>query len=103
MLAVTAITTFLVSNSRASNPTFCDGGHSGADGRVCISPRLLDRRMEKGIMTTAISMEPTSTQTREPADELRDEELDGATGGLVVISIIGILVGLLLPAVNPSS
>jgi len=33
-------------------------------------------------------------------DELRDDELDGVTGGLVVISIIGILVGLLLPAVN---
>jgi hypothetical protein len=32
--------------------------------------------------------------------ELRDEEVDGVTGGLVVISIIGILVGLLLPAVN---
>jgi hypothetical protein len=32
--------------------------------------------------------------------ELRDDELDGVTGGLVVISIIGILVGLLLPAVN---
>jgi hypothetical protein len=32
--------------------------------------------------------------------ELRDDELDAATGGLVVISIIGICVGLLLPAVN---
>jgi len=32
--------------------------------------------------------------------ELRDDELDEVTGGLVVISIIGILVGLLLPAVN---
>jgi hypothetical protein len=32
--------------------------------------------------------------------ELRDDEVDGVTGGLVVISIIGILVGLLLPAVN---
>ena len=32
--------------------------------------------------------------------ELQDDELDGVTGGLVVISIIGILVGLLLPAVN---
>ena len=38
-----------------------------------------------------------------PDDELRelcDDEVDGVTGGLVVISIIGILVGLLLPAVN---
>jgi len=32
--------------------------------------------------------------------ELRDDEVDGVTGGRVVISIIGILVGLLLPAVN---
>ena len=31
--------------------------------------------------------------------ELRDE-LDAVSGGLVVIPIIGILVGLLLPAVN---
>jgi hypothetical protein len=33
-------------------------------------------------------------------DALTDIELDAATGGLVVISVIGILVGLLLPAVN---
>lgn len=32
--------------------------------------------------------------------ELSDTELDGVSGGLVVISVIGILVGLLLPAVN---
>jgi len=32
--------------------------------------------------------------------ELRDDEVDEVSGGLVVISIIGILVGLLLPAVN---
>jgi hypothetical protein len=32
--------------------------------------------------------------------ELRDNELDGVSGGLVMISAIGILVGLLLPAVN---
>jgi hypothetical protein len=31
---------------------------------------------------------------------LTDTELDGVNGGLVVISIIGILVSLLLPAVN---
>jgi len=31
---------------------------------------------------------------------LDDDEVDGVNGGLVVISIIGILVGLLLPAVN---
>jgi hypothetical protein len=38
---------------------------------------------------------------REPQmRELRDDELDGVTGGLVVIPIIMTLVGLLLPAVN---
>ena len=35
-------------------------------------------------------------------DELRDDELDGVTGGLVVIAIIAILIGPLLPpAPNP--
>lgn len=34
------------------------------------------------------------------AIELRDDQLDDVNGGLVVISIIGILVGWLLPAVN---
>jgi hypothetical protein len=35
-------------------------------------------------------------------DELRDDELDGVTGGLVVIAIIAILIGQLLPPpVNP--
>ena len=38
--------------------------------------------------------------TTTATDELRDDQLDKVTGGLVVISIIGILVGLLLPAVN---
>ena len=32
--------------------------------------------------------------------ELKDSELELVSGGLVVIPIIGILVGLLLPAVN---
>ena len=34
--------------------------------------------------------------------ELRDDELDGVTGGLVVIAIIAVLIPLLVPAVNPS-
>jgi len=32
--------------------------------------------------------------------ELRDEEIDGVNGGLVVIAIIAVLIGLLVPAVN---
>jgi hypothetical protein len=41
-------------------------------------------------------MEQPHTECR----ELIAAELDQVSGGLVVISIIGILVGLLLPAVN---
>jgi len=40
------------------------------------------------------------SETNDELRELRDDEIDGVTGGLVVSSIIGILVGLLLPAVN---
>ena len=32
--------------------------------------------------------------------ELRDDELDAASGGLVVIAIIAVLIGLLVPAVQ---
>ena len=42
----------------------------------------------------------SKTEAASQGRELRDDELDEVTGGLVVISIIGILVGLLLPAVN---
>jgi hypothetical protein len=47
-------------------------------------------------------VDKTETDQGTPAmkDELRDDELDTVTGGLVMISVIGILVGLLLPAVN---
>jgi hypothetical protein len=40
-------------------------------------------------------------RTSDELRQLRDDEVDGVTGGLVVISIIGILIGQLLPAVNP--
>jgi hypothetical protein len=66
------------------NRTFRDGHHNGMGCHVSHSRYQTNGA---GIMATA-------------NDELRDEELDGVTGGLVVISIIGILVGLLLPAVN---
>jgi len=32
--------------------------------------------------------------------ELRDDELDAASGGLVVIAIIAVLIGMLVPAVQ---
>jgi hypothetical protein len=41
------------------------------------------------------------TKTSDDLRELRDDEVDGVSGGLVVISIIGILIGQLLPPVNP--
>ena len=43
------------------------------------------------------------SNTSDDLRELQDDEIDGVNGGLVVISIIGILVGLLLPAVNSCS
>jgi hypothetical protein len=38
--------------------------------------------------------------TSDELRELRDDEIDAVTGGLVVNAIIGILIGLLLPAVQ---
>jgi hypothetical protein len=48
------------------------------------------------------TVDKTETAQGTPAmkDELSDEELDAATGGLVMISVIGILVGLMSTAVN---
>jgi len=45
---------------------------------------------------------PVLKDERESAELrlLQDEELEGVSGGLVVISIIGILVGLMVTAVN---
>jgi lactobin A/cerein 7B family class IIb bacteriocin len=40
------------------------------------------------------------SNTSDELHELRDDELEQVTGGLVVISIIMALIGLLLPAVN---
>ncbi|MEH2562832.1 type II secretion system protein [Bradyrhizobium sp. AZCC 2289] len=45
-------------------------------------------------------MSDTNDNSKLDHRELTDTELDGVNGGLVVIPIIGILVGLLLPAVN---
>ena len=42
----------------------------------------------------------TDQDTPAMKDELSDEELDATTGGIVMISAIGILVGFFLPAVN---
>lgn len=46
---------------------------------------------------------PTSKASEQQDRELRDDELDAATGGLVVCSILGILVGLLIPEYTPTS
>ena len=42
----------------------------------------------------------SKTEDASKVRQLQDDELDGVTGGLVVISIIQPLIGLLLPAVN---
>jgi hypothetical protein len=58
-------------------------------------------------MTPMHNSKAMSNHVREPrvmtmaTGELRDDELDGVTGGLVVIAIIAILFGQLLPVVNP--
>jgi hypothetical protein len=41
------------------------------------------------------------SKTNDELRELRGDELDGVTGGLVVIAIIAILIGQLRPAVDP--
>ena len=49
-------------------------------------------------MTTERNTAATGEHSHLSQDrELRDDELDAATGGIVMISTIGILVGLLLP------
>jgi hypothetical protein len=55
--------------------------------------------MDKG-QTNSNTMNKHSGSGLNQDRELRDDELDAVNGGLVVISIIGICVGLLLPAVN---
>jgi hypothetical protein len=42
------------------------------------------------------------SDTSEEVRELRDDELNGVTGGLVVNAIIAILIGLLLPSDAPT-
>jgi len=58
------------------------------------SPGLMEKIMSK----TTMHNERVMTMA---TGELRDHELDGVTGGLVVIAIIAILFGQLLPVVNP--
>jgi hypothetical protein len=54
--------------------------------------------MEKIMSKTTMHNERVMTMA---TGELPDHELDGVTGGLVVIAIIAILFGQLLPVVNP--
>jgi hypothetical protein len=42
------------------------------------------------------------SNTSEEVRELRDDELNGVTGGLVVNAIIAILIGMLLPSDAPT-
>jgi hypothetical protein len=57
------------------------------------------RRSRRKIMTRF----PTSNGSELQDRELRDDELDTATGGLVVCSILGILVGLMVPRDPPTT
>jgi hypothetical protein len=75
-----------------------EGAHSAAEKvePVCPHQRLDGPRWPgwRKIMNALDLDRATQNQ------EIQDDELDTVSGGLVVISIIGILVGLLLPAVN---
>jgi hypothetical protein len=95
----------------------CDGHHGMSDlgaagepvhsGGETVAPVWLHRAigwvrspglMEKIMSKTTMHNERVMTMA---TGELRDHELDGVTGGLVVIAIIAILFGQLLPVVNP--
>jgi hypothetical protein len=56
-------------------------------------------KWEKIMSKTKLGHDTKKQQDR----ELRDDELDAATGGLVMISIIQPLLGLLLPAINSAA
>jgi len=43
------------------------------------------------------------SNTSDEVRELRDDEIDGVTGGLVVIAIIAVLIGMLLPGDAPTT
>jgi hypothetical protein len=61
--------------------------HSGGEsvGSLCPAPAIRSlAKWSEVIMTTA-------------TDELRDDDLDGVSGGLVVIAILAILIAPLLP------
>jgi hypothetical protein len=51
-------------------------------------------------MVNVASLPDSASNIGQDTGELQDVELASVSGGLVVISIIPILVGLLLPAVN---
>jgi phage terminase large subunit-like protein len=53
-----------------------------------------------GWMVRAGWIEKIMSNTSNEPRELRDDELDAVTGGLVVLAIIQPLIGLLLPAVQ---
>jgi hypothetical protein len=45
-------------------------------------------------------MAKNMSKSNDELRELRDDEIDGVTGGLVVNAIIAVLIGLLLPTVQ---
>src|SRR5262245_25019177 len=86
----------------------CDGRHEMLDSGRCsewlhhdaksVEPPWPHRRCRS---VCRFEWRKIMSNTSDELRELQDDEVDGVTGGLVVISIIGILIGQLLPAVNP--
>jgi hypothetical protein len=58
--------------------------------------------METTMTNNSKNEEDKLNSNLSPGGELRDDELNEVTGGLVVIAIIAVFIPLLLPAVNSS-
>jgi hypothetical protein len=92
-LNVTAITKCLIPVPSVSRFTVAARAVSQCD-------HTSDWMVRAGLMEKIMSKSNDTSKLASRDRELRDDELDAVSGGLVVISIIQPLFGLLLPAVN---
>jgi len=69
--------------------------------RAAVQP-VTEKIMSKTTHDTLTESELSNELTVVSSGELRDDELNEVTGGLVVIAIIAVFIPLLLPAVNSS-
>jgi len=93
-MAITKCRIWLPEVNRFTGTRTCFMRSPARHGNVSININLRE------IMSKTNDTSKLGVAALEDHDALEDSELDAVNGGLVVISIIGILVGLLLPAVN---